>query len=434
MSDVMLSNGMRSNLLSLKGVAELFDRTQERVNTNRKVNKAADDPLNFFQSTTLRNRASGLERLLDGVGLGVKTFEASDNGLKAIERMLDSIKGLSRAALQSTPTNPRVASASNIDYRPNALGVLPSVPNVTSITIDVGIPASFTPALGFPAPASFTVAIPVAVADRVAGDTTGRAAQSVANAINNAPGNVGPSVAGVSRPYVAAEVDAGGRFMIENIAGATDVPLSTGTLQVQVAGGVLADLFGPLSLPTPPASPVDTGTLGGTANTNRARIAGEFRSALEQITNLAKDSGFNGVNLLNGQSLDVIFTEDATSRITIKGGKFDAENLNLYQLDGVFNFQSDTEVNKALQKIDEALLTLKNKAAEFAGMIAVVRTRQEFTKTSVKTLTIGAENLVLASVEEESANLLALQTRQQLSTQALSLAAQSEQAVLRLFG
>ncbi len=64
----------------------------------------------------------------------------------------------------------------------------------------------------------------------------------------------------------------------------------------------------------------------------------------------------------------------------------------------------------------------------------MAKTRQEFTKTAIKTLTIGAENLVLATVEEESANLLALQTRQQLSTQALSLAAQSEQAVLRLFG
>ena len=47
---------------------------------------------------------------------------------------------------------------------------------------------------------------------------------------------------------------------------------------------------------------------------------------------------------------------------------------------------------------------------------------------------MGADNLVVADLNEEGANLLALQTRQQLSTQALSLASQSDQAILRLFG
>jgi flagellin-like hook-associated protein FlgL len=45
----------------------------------------------------------------------------------------------------------------------------------------------------------------------------------------------------------------------------------------------------------------------------------------------------------------------------------------------------------------------------------------------------GADNLVLADTNEEGANLLALQTRQQLSSTALSLASQADQQVLRLF-
>jgi len=52
----------------------------------------------------------------------------------------------------------------------------------------------------------------------------------------------------------------------------------------------------------------------------------------------------------------------------------------------------------------------------------------------INTLQTGADNLVLADTNEEGANLLALQTRQSLSTTALSLSAQADQAVLRLFG
>ena len=62
-----------------------------------------------------------------------------------------------------------------------------------------------------------------------------------------------------------------------------------------------------------------------------------------------------------------------------------------------------------------------------------MQARQDFTKNLINALQVGADNLVLADINEESANMLALQTRQQLSTVALSLASQADQAVLRLF-
>ncbi len=434
MSDVSLSNSMRSNLLSLKNTADLFDRTQNRLNTGRKVNGPVDDPLNYFQSSSLRSRATGLQKLLDGVGLGVKTLEQADIGMKSISRMIETMQGLSRSALQSPSTNARLGSATDRDYRPTALGVYPNVANITSITITPTVPAGFTPAGGYPAPAAFVVAVPVAVADRVAGDVTGRAAQSIANAINNSPGNIGPTVAGVVRPYVVAKVDAGGRFSVENLTGATEPPLSPGTLRVQTAGGTLADLFGSISPPTVAATATDSGVMGATMSQARERFASQYRESVSQITGLARDSGFNGTNLLQGQSIDIIFTEDASSRLTAIGVKFDANNLGIRQEDGMFNFQSDSEINYALGTLSAAYETIRNQSAEYASVLSVVKTREEFTKTAVKTLNVGADNLVLSSVEEESANLLALQTRQQLSTQALSLAAQSDQAVLRLFG
>jgi flagellin-like hook-associated protein FlgL len=80
------------------------------------------------------------------------------------------------------------------------------------------------------------------------------------------------------------------------------------------------------------------------------------------------------------------------------------------------------------------LTTLRTQASSLGSQLSVVQTRQDFTKSMVNTLQVGADNLVLADSNEEGANMLALQTRQQLSTTALSLSAQADQAVLRLFG
>ena len=86
-----------------------------------------------------------------------------------------------------------------------------------------------------------------------------------------------------------------------------------------------------------------------------------------------------------------------------------------------------------ITNLDGALSDLRSQAAKFGSNLTTVQTRQDFTKNMVNTLQTGADALVLADTNEEGANLLALQTRQQLSTTALSLSAQADQAVLRLF-
>ena len=80
------------------------------------------------------------------------------------------------------------------------------------------------------------------------------------------------------------------------------------------------------------------------------------------------------------------------------------------------------------------LTSLRATASSLGSQLSVVQTRQDFTKNIVNALTIGADNLVLADSNEEGAKLLALNTRQQLSQTALSLASQADQGVLRLFG
>ena len=97
------------------------------------------------------------------------------------------------------------------------------------------------------------------------------------------------------------------------------------------------------------------------------------------------------------------------------------------------NFGSNTNLDTLTTAISAALTTLQTQSTSISSSLSVVQTRQDFTKQMVNTLQTGASNLVLADPNQEGANLLALQTRQSLSTTALSMASQADQAVLRLF-
>ena len=170
-----------------------------------------------------------------------------------------------------------------------------------------------------------------------------------------------------------------------------------------------------------------------TPNATRANLQNQYNDLLSQIDQLAKDASYNGINLLYGDNQKVTFNENGSSSLTIAGVKFDSNGLGLSAVAGT-GFQDDHNVNTTLGSLDASLTSLRTQAAKFGSNLTTVQTRQDFTKNLVNTLQTGADNLVLADTNEEGANMLALQTRQSLSTTALSLANQSSQAVLRLLG
>jgi flagellin-like hook-associated protein FlgL len=413
MADIVLSNGIRSNLLSLQNSAGLLDRTQNRLATGRKINTALDDALNFFQSSSLKSQAGDLSRLLDGMGLGIKTIKAADNALTQMTRLIETAQGGARAALQSNATNAKLGSGmdaatrTSIDYNtnPNLVG--------TGGKFQAGDILTFSGTDNLGVAFSFTV-------------TMGAATYTAANMVTAINGSA-PGIAGT----INAKIDVAGRLIIDNVKG--------GNLRIQQttdvgAANTLGDLFGTFEPPLPTSTPTDTGIIVPTVNPTRQAYATQYTEIIAQITNLAKDAGFNGTNLLYGQSLDMVFNSDSTTRMVVKGVVFDAAGIGLANTDVQYKLQSDVEINAALAKLDSAIKYLRGQAAVFAANYNVAQTREDFTKEAVKTLESGAADLVTADMNEEGANLLALQTRQQLSVQALSLASQSDQAVLRLFG
>jgi len=188
------------------------------------------------------------------------------------------------------------------------------------------------------------------------------------------------------------------------------------------------------------------GTTGASNTTSvlgndvRKNLVKQFNELRDQLDKFADDSSFNGINLLRGDKLKLTFNETGTSTIEIQakdeGGVPTSINNTALGIDEVFiaDFDSDTTLDDKLDALADVMGKLRSHASSFGSNLSIVENRTDFTKNMINTLETGASNLTLADTNEEAANLLALQTRQQLSSTALSMASQADQAVLRLFG
>jgi len=272
MSDIVLSAGVRSNLLQLQQTSDLITQTQNKLASGKKVNSALDNAINFFTAQGLDTRARNLNGLLDSMSNGINTIQAANNGITSITKLVQSAQALVSQAQQAN--------------------------NVTT----------------------------------------------------------------------------------------------------------------------------------------QANLSTQFNSLLTQIGQLASDSGFNGVNLLGGNTLTVTLNETATSTIAVTGVNYtNAAAVPLSIANAANNWAGAADITAASTALSAALTSLQSEAQTLSSSLSTVQIRQDFTKAMITTLQTGSDNLTLADSNAEGANLLALQTRQQLSSTALSLAAQADQNVLRLF-
>ena len=222
---------------------------------------------------------------------------------------------------------------------------------------------------------------------------------------------------------------------LSSLSGVT-ASLSNTSLNFQVAAGTSAtslNVGGTAAVKLGLVTGTQTGAVtAGADSTVRSNYQQQYNDVLTQIDSLAKDASYNGINLLNGDDLKVSFNENGSSSLTIKGVTLNSNGLGLSSAVGS-SFQDNSKLDTTISSLDTALTTLRSQASKFGSSLTTVQTRQDFTKNVINTLQTGSDSLVLADTNEEGANLLALQTRQQLSTTALSLSAQAANAVLRLF-
>ena len=406
MADISLTASMRTNLLSLQNTQSLMDMTQERLSTGLKVNSAIDNAASYYTAQSLNNRANDLNALLDSMGQGIQTIQAANEGIEAITDFVEQAKAIANSARD-------VASKTDIKGLQTKFSDEDD-PDNHKTSDDTTLSFTVTRTDGTALDAKLTAAI-TAVNEALDEELKGKTLDEYVGAVKDA-------------------IEAGG----EEFAKIVDIKVDdkTGKITFTAKAGYnikatgAGDLAG-LGKDPDAGTPTNDVTSTVAVNTDRQKYALQFNEILTQIDNLAKDAGYKGINLLQMNTLTVIFNEDRSSQIEVKGT--DASSVGLMLDEAVNNWQTNEDIETSIRQTEEAISSLRIMASDYGNYYSIVQNRQSFTKSLVNVLTEGADNLTLADMNEESANMLALQTRQQLAINSLSLASQAAQGVLQLF-
>jgi flagellin len=466
MADINLSKAVRSNLGSLQNTASLMAKTQDRLSTGNKVNSALDNPTNFFTAASLNSRAGDLNNLMDSMANGIKTIEAADNGLSAITKSLESMQSTLRQARQDKSfqtesyTIDSTVTTGDISFEGGSVGdtavdvslvktektsVLTGLTDGKVVVGDNG--KQFTLSDGTNTTGNITLNTDDTAADiakkinDAAAATTG--GSGITAKVENGQVKLSNATGGA---ITAAEgTTTGGATILafgadSTVAKSTDELVSEINKNDDLKGKVRASNDdGKLRIENLSTSALEV-TQGTTAseiagNAVRADLANQFNELRDQLDKISDDASFNGINLLRGDKLKITFNETGTSSIDIQAKGEDAINAGNLELSTTLtakDLDSDEGIDAFLDQVKGALNTVRSQASAFGSNLSIVQNRQDFTKSMIDTLETGAGNLTLADMNQEAANMMALQTRQSLASSTLSMANQADQGVLQL--
>lgn len=385
MADITLTSSIRSNLLSLQNTAKLLDLTANRLSTGKKVNSALDNPSSFFAARGLSNRATDLTGLKDGIAQGIQTLKTADKALSSITNLVEQAKSLA--------TQAKEAAASNTVSKLSAA--------ITTTTITGG--DTLSTALGITA--ASTITFEVGATGLTLTVTAGETLTAVVAKLNSFDSGITASYDSATKTFDVS-MTAGEKLTVSTITEATIFSATTGTPKVATFG---------------------TGASGDVAG-----FAADYDKVMTQLNALVNngDTSYKGINLLKTTDLTVKLSENDSS-LTVKG--VDATTNGL-QINATATWATvDGQVDTDIALIDGAIAKLRTYASSFGTDLSILQYREDYTSELVNTLQDGAGQLTNANLEEEAANLLALQTRQSLGTQSLSISNQSQQSILSLF-
>ncbi|NMM46342.1 flagellin [Rhodospirillaceae bacterium KN72] len=315
-NSITLTGAQRNALLTLQNVADLSDRTQNRLTTGKKVNNVVDNAVSFFQAKSLTDRASDFTDRKDQIDQGISSITAALDALESIDALLKQMKGVAQAAKTQTGSE-RVSSTTQFNELGNQISQL------------------------------------------------------------------------------VEDASYQGLNLLSNTGSELDIAFSTRTASRLTVEGF--DLNA--------TSKTATGTRGLFTGVNTAIAAGAFGA----------NNSFIGLSALT--------TTGIAADTAVSFASFSAIGTNNTYLE---------VVDAIVTKLDSAISRVRSVSAELGTNVAILQTRLDFTSAYVNTLDTGSDKLTLADLNEEGANLVALQTRQQLGIQSLSIAGQQQQAILTL--
>jgi flagellin len=168
--------------------------------------------------------------------------------------------------------------------------------------------------------------------------------------------------------------------------------------------------------------------------TSRDALKNDFESIRDQITKTLSNATFNGINLVDGtnSSITALANADGSSVITVAGQDMSLGG-SIVSLSTTASFSTATSASNLLTTIDDSINNVSAALAKLGTNSKALENHATFVGKLQDSITAGIGNLVDADMAKESAKLQALQTKQQLGVQALSIANQSTSSVLSLF-
>lgn len=433
-----LGAGQRAQLLALQKTARQLDVASARLASGLKVNSAIDNPSNFFAAEFLNNRAADLTRLLDGIGQNIRAVQEADHGVQADLRLLDLAESYLKDIVDRY-------------YAGELDGEIGLAPNETMVTFN-GAGDLITYVGGQDVPASGTPVVSGSNQVTFSGNLWKRKAFSYSVTAQTV----------MTFEYRSTQIPEVSTIGFDNDTNFTNDNRRFWMYGTQTSGITYAAPYptfdyrgsGAWETITIPVGTYFTGNfnymtfvndddaapLGNSAFRNIILREGPeqeksmdlsiFREGYQRITDqidlIARDANYRGINLLKDETMTTYFNEDNTSKLVSKGIDATVAGLGLSDED----FSSIQSVEAKIDQVKAARKVLRSFGTTLATDLNILQVRELFTQGTINTHRAGAEDLTRADLNEEGANYLALQTKQQLGVSMLALRAANVLSIL----
>lgn len=450
-TNVTLSASVRSNLLALNRTQSALDVTNSRLNTGKKVNTVVDDAVAFFSAKALDDRAADFNDKKTNIDQSISAINTALTATTAIDSLIKQMKGIVISAKSASATE---RGAFQTQYNTVKSQIDQLVADATYQGLNLLNNSTATQTTDFSDRSASRLVVTASRLTTFKG--AGANAQANLSAMNatifSTAATFIASAAGVDA--VQSNVTfAAGAAGIYQLTGTTSNGLIQNNTLIRYANAdVSTTLNGSANTSLIYIGSVDAAGAALAFQANSTRATADFLASRDNtvtsITSNARgaesagflfQTGFNnvsGLNIFDASKIFIYIDAGITGSFAIttistgtlwSAAAFDPST-------GLGGDQFTQALDTLVRGLDNALAQNNSTAKALGTNVAILNTRLEFTKEYVNVQKEGAGKLTLADTNEEGANLVSLQTRQQLGIQALSFAGQTEQSVLRLFG
>jgi flagellin-like hook-associated protein FlgL len=449
-SSITLSSGTRSILEALQTNTQAMGQTEQRLSTGKKVNSPLDNPTTYFAAATELSRANELTSLKDTISQGIQTINAANCGIQAISSILNSMGALANQAIATSDQNDRDSYASAYSSLRNQITLLANdsgysgtnLLNNDSLTVNLNNTSggSTLDIEGFDATADG-----LGVGDKVISGTGGIAPNQSASVQFNTSLNPGDqftisfSVGNVSQSTINDSL----QFSFSNSSVQNGFTVSMQPSSAVLQNGILV-VTGTASQVVPNSEPETQTIQVPNPNPPPATIPQNTTVNVPTIATISWGGNLErtfqtGTDPSNILEVELDGTEQSGNYSIDSSGDIVFDSSSTPTAGQVVSFvRTDTwdssfAAAASLEQVDNALNTLSTQSVSLSNTLSTASTRLDYNTQMANILTTGAQNLTLADTNQESANMLMLQTRQSLGINALNLAFSSQQKVLKLF-